>query len=120
MPRAVTVDQMVGILRDFERNVQQNAHRYAEEITNKIKLFIILTRTIDRGDLYVSLDFEPVVQSASMNFMLEFNNPRGHYEGFVEFDRPAYNFKGRKFIEQGIKAADIERISNEIVFESFQ
>lgn len=119
MSKTVTINQMIAELRGFERRVNENAYKVPEEILKKIRQFIILTGTIDKGDLYVSYEIEEIAQGVHHNFLIEPNNPRGRYEGFVEFPRPTYGLEGRYFTQQGIEASNIERIFDEITFDSF-
>lgn len=119
MSKHATISQVIEDLRSFERRVNENAYKVPEEILRKIRNFIIITGTIDKGDLYVSYEIDEHSKGVYHNFLIEPNNPRGRYEGFVEDDRPAYGLQGRWFTKLGIEAANIKNIFDEITFDSF-
>lgn len=117
------MSEMIGILRGFERTLNARADDFPFEIVSSIRRFIIRTHTIDEGKLLFAFDFNEVATNAeSVQFLIDTSNDLDRYgiEGFVEFDRPAYGFIGRKFMEQGIENADYQRVMDEIVFASFQ
>lgn len=120
MSNTVTIDEMIRRLRNLQVVIARNADKYPRELLTQIRRFIVRTHTIDTAQLLVTFDFREIVQTGdASHFDLEPNQSYGRKEGFTEFARPAYNLKGRHYIQSGIEAANFQNISDEIIYEAF-
>lgn len=124
MSNIVSVNQMISTLRDFSDEANRASPNVPDEILASIRRWIIITGTIDTGDLYVGFSVNEVASNVGHNFLIETNVG---YEGFTEFDRPAYfseekpnQGRGRKYFQQGIEHAQLQPIFDEMVLASFR
>lgn len=129
MSKQVTIREFVETLREFQRRVERDAWKVPAEITSQIRRFIVKTATIDTTDLLVTLDWREFASNAGSaeEFIIEPHQRYGRKEGFTEFDRDHYfygafigRFTGRRYYKQGIEAADLRSVFNEITFAAFE
>lgn len=117
-------DKVVADIERLERNFARRADDFPYELKTSIVRQIVSVRAIDTTAMIQAFDYHrDVVTDSGYRYKIDTsNNPAVFYDGFVEFptaNRDGSMRPGRYFVRDGIKRADIERVVNDIVTDSF-